>query len=161
MRLPSLRSSVLPTHTSGPEAELPCGGGSKVSNPLGSLERSPLASWYALNAPGTTLAITGLNKRDGDDFSGTGPDPVGIGVICIGRGEEGNKPSPLLELRLEWKAVFGWGGLDVEWKAGSQARCGGINGREQEAEGGQTPRYHPTFHAAGTGGTAREEMRWV
>ena len=27
---------------SGPAAELPCGGGPKVSNPLGSLGRSPL-----------------------------------------------------------------------------------------------------------------------
>ena len=69
-----------------------------------------------------------------------------IGAICIGRGEEGNKPSLLLELRLECEAVFGWGGLDVEWKAGSQASCGVIDGREQEAEGGHRgiiPRFMP------------------
>ena len=86
-----------------------------------------------------------------------------IGAICIGRGEEGNKPSLLLELRLEWKAVFSWGGLDVDRKAGSQASCAVTDGREQEVEGGgcQTLRYHPTFHAAGTGGTTRKEMRKI
>ena len=76
----------------------------------------------------------------------------------------GNKPSPLLVLRLEYEVGFDWGGLDVEWKAGSQASCGVIDEREHEVEGGgskgfreifmvaATARYHPMFHAARTGG---------
>ena len=64
--------------------------------------------------------------------------------------------------------------LDVELKAESQASCGVIDGREHEVEGGgsqgfremlvvaATARYHPMFHAAGTGGAAKkEEMRRV
>lgn len=91
---------------------------------------SPIEDMYVVEDPATSLAGIGLNGRDEDDFEGATLGPAAMGVIDIGRGDEGI--IPIEEPVLPWRAGLPGAPRRLEgdpeelpWRVGCVIGCGG------------------------------------